>query len=154
MDFLFLNRCCFNGMIRFNRKGDFNTPFGHKPQRFSKAYVTKIVNQIDYVSIISRNSKWSFVCQNFRETLEEVSEDDFIYCDRPYVRHHTDYFDSWGEESEKQLLAILNQLPCQFLLSTWHSNQYRRTYFLIHFRSKIQCHNQRALLPHWGENGK
>ena len=47
LDFLFLNRSCFNGMIRFNRKGDFNVPFGHKPQRFSKAYITKIVNQVD-----------------------------------------------------------------------------------------------------------
>ena len=49
LDFLFLNRACFNGMIRFNRNYEFNVPYGHKPQRFSKAYVTKIVNQVKYV---------------------------------------------------------------------------------------------------------
>lgn len=49
LDFLFINRSCFNGMIRFNRKGEFNVPYGHKNNRFSKAYITKIVNQIKYV---------------------------------------------------------------------------------------------------------
>ncbi len=33
LDFLFLNRSCFNGMIRFNRKLAFNVPYGHKPDR-------------------------------------------------------------------------------------------------------------------------
>ena len=44
LDFLFLNRSCFNGMIRFNKSFGFNVPYGHKPQRFAKAYVTKTVN--------------------------------------------------------------------------------------------------------------
>jgi len=124
LDFLFLNRSCFNGMIRFNSKGGFNVPFGHKPQRFSKAYITKIVNQVDYVYVISRNSNWSFMCQDFRETLGGVSEEDFVYCDPPYVGRHVDYFDSWDEENERQLFTILSQCPCKFILSTWHSNQY------------------------------
>src|SRR3989304_7573551 len=33
-DLLFLNRACFNGVMRFNKKGLFNVPFGHKPERF------------------------------------------------------------------------------------------------------------------------
>ena len=44
LDFLFLNRSCFNGVMRFNRSGKFNVPYGHKPQRFAQAYVTKISN--------------------------------------------------------------------------------------------------------------
>ena len=46
LDFLFLNRSCFNGVMRFNRQGKFNVPYGHKPERFAQAYVTKITNQI------------------------------------------------------------------------------------------------------------
>ena len=30
LDFLFLNRSCFNGVMRFNGKGKFNVPFCHK----------------------------------------------------------------------------------------------------------------------------
>ena len=130
LDFLFLNRCGFNGIIRFNRKGGFNVPFGHKPQRFSKAYITKIVNQIDAVSVLSRTANWSFVCQDFRETLTEVTDADFVYCDPPYVGRHVDYFDSWDEESERDLFELLSQSPCRFILSTWHSNAYRENVFL------------------------
>jgi DNA adenine methylase len=37
LDFLFLNRSCFNGIMRFNSKGGYNVPFGHKPERFAQA---------------------------------------------------------------------------------------------------------------------
>ena len=130
LDFLFLNRSCFNGLIRFNSKGGFNVPFGHKPQRFSKGYITKIVNQVDFVYAASQNFNWSFICQDFRETLSGLSEGDFVYCDPPYVGRHVDYFDSWNEKSEQQLFTILSQCSCKFILSTWHSNQHRENTFL------------------------
>jgi len=94
-DFLFLNRSCFNGMIRFNSKGKFNVPYGHKPKRFAKAYITKITNQIDYIYKAVKILNWEFVCQDFRKTLFEVKKSDFIYCDPPYFGRHVDYFDSW-----------------------------------------------------------
>ena len=130
LDFLFLNRSCFNGVIRFNSKGGFNVPFGHKPQRFSKAYITKIVNQVDFVHTVSRSFNWSFVCQDFSQTLNGISESDFVYCDPPYVGRHVDYFDSWDAENERQLFTMLSQCPCKFILSTWHSNQHRENAFL------------------------
>lgn len=136
-DFLFLNRSCFNGLIRFNRKGGFNTPFGHKPDRFSKAYITKITNQVNRISLISKNMKWRFVCQDFHETLSSLSENDFVYCDPPYLGRHTDYYDSWDEITEKKLFSILNHIPCKFILSTWHSNRYRKNPFIEKLWSKF-----------------
>ena len=65
LDFLFLNRSCFNGMIRFNKKLAFNVPYGHKPQRFSKAYITKITNQVTHIEELFRYNIWSFICQSF-----------------------------------------------------------------------------------------
>lgn len=130
LDFLFLNRSCFNGLIRFNGSGGFNVPFGHKPQRFSKAYITKIVNQFNYVYVLSRNSDWRFVCQDFRDTLSLPTEEDFVYCDPPYVGRHVDYYDSWDDEEERSLFGLLSKINCQFILSSWHSNQHRENKYL------------------------
>ena len=84
LDFLFLNRSCFNGMIRFNKNYKFNVPYGHKPQRFSKAYITKIVNQVNYVEQMLCISDWIFICQSFDNTINSIQEERaFIYCDPP-----------------------------------------------------------------------
>ena len=125
LDFLFLNRACFNGLIRFNREGKFNVPFGHKPERFSKAYVTKIVNQVEWVAKRASLSDWTFLHQDFRLTLSRATEVDFIYCDPPYAGRHTDYFNTWNETHEKLLHQDLKTTKARFILSTWYSNKHR-----------------------------
>ncbi|RJP52659.1 MAG: Dam family site-specific DNA-(adenine-N6)-methyltransferase [Anaerolineaceae bacterium] len=125
LDMLFLNRACFNGVMRFNQKGNFNVPFGHKPERFAKAYVTKIANQIKYVSQATSQYDWQFICADFRQTISSASEGDFIYCDPPYIGRHVDYFNSWSENDEQELYELLSTTPAKFILSTWHSNKYR-----------------------------
>ena len=125
LDMLFVNRACFNGVMRFNKKGGFNVPFGHKPERFAKAYITKITNQIKYVSQATSQYDWQFVCSDFRKIISSVEQDDFIYCDPPYIGRHVDYFNSWSETDEQELYDMLSATPAKFILSTWHSNQYR-----------------------------
>ena len=130
LDFLFLNRSCFNGIIRFNRSGNFNVPFGHKPQRFSPAYITKIANQVVRFQAAVRVMDWTFVCQDFQYTIRQATRSDFLYCDPPYVGRHTDYFNEWDEHSEKMLYDELKDTKARFMLSTWHSNQHRENEFL------------------------
>ena len=125
LDLLFLNRACFNGVMRFNKKGAFNVPFGHKPERFAKAYITKIANQIKYVADALSQYDWQFVCSEFQRTISSASRGDFIYCDPPYIGRHVDYFNSWSEQHEQELYDLLSATPAKFILSTWHSNQYR-----------------------------
>ena len=125
LDMLFLNRACFNGVMRFNKKGGFNVPFGHKPERFAKAYITKITNQIKYVADALSQYDWDFVCQDFKKTISSASQTDFVYCDPPYIGRHVDYFNSWSEQSEQELYDSLSATRAKFILSTWHSNQYR-----------------------------
>jgi len=71
-DFLFLNRSCFNGLVRFNRKGGFNTPFCRKPDRFRPAYVTKICNQIEKAARIIAGRSWEFVCADWTGLVREA----------------------------------------------------------------------------------
>lgn len=124
-DFLFLSRACFNGVIRFNKKGRYNVPFGHKPQRFVQAYVTKITNQITYVESAIKQYDWTFICEDFRTITTGVTRQDFLYFDPPYIGRHTDYYNSWTDKDEDELFNQLLATPARFILSTWHSNQYR-----------------------------
>ena len=130
LDFLFLNRSCFNGMIRFNRYYKFNVPYGHKPQRFAKAYVTKIVNQVKHLETIFPENDWEFICCSFEETIRKAGEGDFIYCDPPYIGRHVDYYDSWDEEHEIALRDALYASRARFMLSTWDENQYRKNEYI------------------------
>lgn len=130
LDFLFLNRAGFNGMIRFNKKGEFNIPFCRKPQRFAQAYVTKIVNQIDSISKIIATKSFQFKCQSFEETILQAQEDDLIYCDPPYIDRYADYFNTWTEQDEYALHQLLSMQSVPFILSTWHHNDYRKNQYI------------------------
>lgn len=124
LDFLFLSRAGFNGMIRFNKSGKWNIPFCKKPDRFSKAYVTKIVNQTANVAC-QITDKWIFECTDFRKVISEASSSDIIYCDPPYHGRYVDYYNGWSDEDEHDLFEALNTTKAKFILSTWHHNDYR-----------------------------
>ena len=126
LDFLFLNRACFNGVMRFNRKGGFNTPFCRKPERFAPAYITKIVNQVRSVQQVLEQRDWTFAVADFEETLAQVAKGDLVYADPPYMGRHADYFNTWTEDNEQALIRLLKCLPCTFVLSTWQENAFRR----------------------------
>jgi len=130
LDFLFLNRAGFNGMIRFNRKGNFNIPFCRKPQRFAQAYVTKICNQVAWVRDLVQAKDFVFKCQDFSQTIAESSAHDIIYCDPPYIDRNVDYYNGWDESNEQKLSTELSKFKGKFILSTWHHNDYRENEYI------------------------
>jgi DNA adenine methylase len=130
LDFLFLNRAGFNGMIRFNRKGEFNIPFCRKPQRFAQAYITKITNQISHVCLLLKTKDFIFKCQDFEKTISESGAEDIIYCDPPYIDRHVDYYNSWDSEHETCLFKALSNTKSKFILSTWHHNDFRENEYV------------------------
>lgn len=125
LDFMFLSRAGFNGMMRFNSKGRWNIPFCKKPNRFAPAYITKICNQISNVGGVIRSANWEFCNQGFLETIEKASESDIIYCDPPYYGRYVDYYNGWTEDNEEDLFKALAATKAKFVLSTWHHNNYR-----------------------------
>lgn len=130
LDFLFINRAGFNGMIRFNQKGYYNVPFCRKNQRFSQAYITKITNQIAWVKKIVQYKNFFFKNQDFEKTISESLETDIIYCDPPYIDRHADYYNGWSEKNEYDLFNALAKFKGKFILSTWHHNDYRENVYL------------------------
>jgi DNA adenine methylase len=63
-----------------------------------------------------------------------------LYVDPPYAGRHVDYFNSWSDEDEAALAKQLGSLPCDFLLSTWHSNEFRRNSAIDTAWSKPEFH--------------
>ena len=140
LDFLFLNRSCFNGIIRFNRAGGFNVPFCKKPQRFSRSYVTKICNQVHSVANIIRAGAFEFKCQDWRATLAEVRAGDFIYCDPPYNGRNNTYHDNWNEKDEAALAHQLAASGNKFMVSSWFSDKYKENPSMKSIWKKFNVH--------------
>jgi len=125
-DFLFLSRAGFNGMMRFGKKGNWNIPFCKKPNRFSQAYITKITNQVAFISkIIKPEPFWIFYNKRFQEIIPLGKENDIIYCDPPYFGRYVDYYNGWTEKDEELLYSLLSVSKSKFILSTWHHNDWR-----------------------------
>ena len=78
--FYFLNRTCFNGLCRFNRKGAFNVPFGQ---------YTRIPYVRDFSSYQDVLGRWTFTTGDLESVA--LTRHDFIYADPPYDVPFTQY---------------------------------------------------------------
>ena len=133
--FLFLNRADFNGMIRFNRHGEFNVPFCQKPNRFSKAYITKICNQVNTIANLMKGKEWVFDTCPWQETMLKAEENDFIYLDPPYIGRDTSYVGEWSNEEAILLSKYANETSANVGLSMWKENEFRRNEHLYTYWS-------------------
>ena len=142
-DFVFLSRSGFNGMMRFNSKGEWNVPFCKNPERFSQAYITKICNLLSKTIYTVGKYNWKFYNQHFLKTIAEAKEGDFIYCDPPYFGRYTNYFNNWTEDDEKELFDALSNTKANFIMSTWHHDDFRKNEMIDKYWNKfnISLHN-------------
>lgn len=76
--FIFLNKHCFNGLYRVNRKGEFNVPFNGKVDGKSA--------DPDHIREVSEYlKKVEFRLGDFTKCLETARAGDFIFLDSPYA---------------------------------------------------------------------
>ena len=77
---IFLNRTCFNGLFRLNRKGGFNVPAG----RYADPRICD-PDHLRGVAAAFRRPGVSIDLRPFDETLAMAGAGDFVYCDQPYA---------------------------------------------------------------------
>ena len=75
--FIFLNRTCFNGLYRVNRKNEFNVPIGSykKPTICDKSNILAVSEALQKVELL---------CGDFEQTANYTTSNTFFYFDPPY----------------------------------------------------------------------
>lgn len=74
--FIYLNKHTYNGLCRYNQKGQFNTPFG--------SYVKPYFPKKEMLFFKKKFSNATFKIQDFRQTMQQAQKGDIVYCDPPY----------------------------------------------------------------------
>ncbi|TAM82171.1 MAG: DNA adenine methylase [Acidobacteria bacterium] len=117
--FIYLNKTCFNGLYRVNKKGLFNTPFG----QYKKVVLA------DSESLLSASQslrKVELRCEDYSSVLQKARPEDFVYLDPPYLpvgkysdfkRYTKKQFYESDHEKLAEVFRLLTQKGCRVLLS-------------------------------------
>jgi DNA adenine methylase len=122
--FYYLNRTGYNGLCRFNRKGEFNVPFG----RYAALNYSK-----DFGPYKEVFSEWTFKCGDFEKI--SVQDDDFVYADPPYDVDFTQYSkEGFNWDDQVRLAEWLSQHRGPVVLSNQATDRVRALYKKLGFK--------------------
>lgn len=112
LDLSFLMRTCVNGIVRFNKNGDFNNSFhlsrkGMNPSRFEKIALDwhKRIKGIE------------FKCGDYIDTISTATENDIVYLDPPYAGSKNRYTNNLDVDKLFNTLEDLNKRNVKWCLS-------------------------------------
>lgn len=92
--FIYLNRCCWNGLWRVNSKGKFNVPIG----RYKKPH--RIYDEDVLISASNALENTRLLTGDFVAKSRDAQFGDFVYFDPPYtVKHGNNGFLSYNEKN-------------------------------------------------------
>jgi len=74
---IFLNKTCFNGLYRVNKKDEFNVPFGDYKN-------PTICDETNLRSVSEVLQKADIICGDFEQSKEYIGKSSFVYLDPPY----------------------------------------------------------------------
>lgn len=128
--FIFLNKTCFNGLHRVNKKGEFNVPFGKykKPAIFDSKTLKAAQGSL---------AKATLLCEHFRQVTCRAEEGDVVYLDPPYIpvsksSNFTSYAqEGFGPDDQKELRTVFEELDrrgCHVILSNSDTPKIRKLY--------------------------
>ncbi len=143
--FYYLNRTCYNGLCRFNRRGEFNVPFG----RYKAIGYATTEDFWTYKDIFS---EWEFSAGDFEQI--QLTPEDFVYADPPYDVEFTQYArEGFGWKDQERLAEWLAAHSGPVVLSNQYTRRIERLYekygFTLRFRKliaprMISCNGNRS----------
>lgn len=113
LDLFVLVAYSFNHQIRFNNSHEFNTSFGKDRSSFNSRMKNNLIKFLDII----KKDNFYFTNKDFNDfDFSMINEEDFVYCDPPYLITTGSYndgkrgFKGWTELEENQLLHKLDDL--------------------------------------------
>ena len=108
--FYYQRKTCFRGMLRYNKNGKFNIPFG----RYKTINYSELINK-DYEMLFSRteilNKGFDYIFENYND------ENNFMFLDPPYDSEFTDYgYCQFGKEEQKKLALLFKNTKNKCLM--------------------------------------
>ena len=116
---IFLNRTCFNGLYRVNKKGLFNVPMGDYKN-------PKICDEENLIKISKKLKNVEVIYGDYKKSYDFIDENTFVYFDPPYrplnqtssFTSYTEYIFGDKEQIElSEYFRILNKKGAKLLLS-------------------------------------
>lgn len=126
--FVFINKHCFNGLYRVNRKGLFNVPYNDsKRKSYDEENIRAISQYLKGVTILEGD---------FETACENAKEGDFIFFDSPYAPLNPTSFESYTKEgfdieSHKRLSRLFDNLTkrgCYCMLTNHNTELIKELY--------------------------
>jgi len=108
--FYYQRKTCFRGMLRYNKNGKFNIPFG----RYKTINYSEITNK-NYEDLLSRTQ---ILHKGFEYIFETYNDENhFMFLDPPYDSEFTDYgYCQFGKEEQKKLAALFRSTKIKCLM--------------------------------------
>lgn len=138
--FIYLNKTCFNGLYRVNRRGEFNVPFGN----YSNPNICDEENLRNASTFLK---KIEIVHGDYKTVLRKYAQvGDFVFLDPPYlpVSKYADFKrytkEQFYEEDQRELAEEVNRLHdlgCHILLT----NSNHPLVHELYSRYEISIHN-------------
>lgn len=111
-DLLFLSRTCINGLIRFNRKGEFNSALHHSRPGIHPDSLRKIIlNWSEHIQ------NTDFFANDYIATTANAKSGDIVYLDPPYFHTKGQYFGGIDYDRFLEYLSGLNDRGIKYILS-------------------------------------
>lgn len=108
--FYYLRKTCYRGMLRYNKKGEFNIPYGRY-----KTYNYEDIKNDKYETLLKRteilNKDFEYIFKNYNQ------DTNFMFLDPPYDSEFTDYgYCSFGKEEHKKLAECFKSTKIRCLM--------------------------------------
>lgn len=116
-NFYFIREYCYGSMFRYNRKGEFNIPYGGIS--YNRKDLTSKVERMFSGPTASLLGRTQLYCMDFEELMTslDMTDRDFVFLDPPYDTEFSDYEgNEFGPEDQARLAALLENLKASFIL--------------------------------------